>query len=185
MRVIPTGLGDSVLLEAEPLADERGFFVRTWCTRAFAEAGLRLNFVQGNLSVSHRRGTLRGLHYQRPPSREGKLVRCSRGEIYDVIVDLRRDSPTFLRHYAVVLSAANLKSLYVPPGFAHGFQTLTDDAEVSYAMTDFYAPELAGGIRWDDPSLGISWPLGPPTVISERDRSYADLQPASFAVFGA
>jgi dTDP-4-dehydrorhamnose 3,5-epimerase len=183
MRLHETGLPGAWLLEHEPIADERGFFVRTWCTRALAAAGLPLMFVQGNLSGNRRRGTLRGLHYQRPPSREGKLVRCSRGEIYDVIVDLRCDSPTFLRHFGVTLTAASVQSLYVPPGFAHGFQTLTDEAEVTYAMTDFYQPEVSDGVRWNDPALGIAWPLGAPAVISPRDASYPDLVPATFTVF--
>lgn len=183
MEFVETGLPGALLLESNPVVDERGYFARTWCTRRFAEMGLQLNFVQGNVSYSRRRGTLRGMHFQRPPSREGKLVRCSRGEIYDVIVDLRCHSDTYMRHYAVVLSASNWQSLYVPPGFAHGFQTLTDDAEVSYAMTDFHTPEFAGGARWNDPALAISWPLGEPTVISERDRGYPDLEPASFTVF--
>lgn len=183
MRFVATGLPGASLIEPDRREDERGYFMRTWCRREFAAHGIAADFPQGNLSLSRRRGTLRGLHFQLPPSREGKLVRCSRGEIYDVIVDLRCDSPAFLRHFGVVLSEANGSSLYVPPGFAHGFQTLTDDAEVAYAMGDYYDAALSSGARWDDPAFGIDWPIAAPTVMSERDRAYPDFAPGTFTAF--
>jgi dTDP-4-dehydrorhamnose 3,5-epimerase len=172
------------IVDIERLVDERGFFARTWCAREFREHGLPDSLRQASISYNRVAGTLRGMHFQRPPSREGKLVRCIRGAVYDVVVDLRPQSPAFLHHEAVELTAANRRGIYIPPGFAHGFQTLTDDAEVQYQMTDDYAPDLAGGCRWNDPALGIDWPL-PPTVISDRDRGYADLDPAGCDVFRA
>ncbi len=167
-------LPGAFLIEPEPHADERGFFARTWCSDEFAEAGLPNEIVQSNLSCTRLRGTMRGMHYQRPPSREGKVVRCLKGRIFDAIVDIRPDSPTFLRHLGVELTSTNRLALYVPPGFAHGFQTLEDDAEVWYQMTDRYQPGLSGGLRWDDPALGIEWPMKP-TALNERDAHYPDL----------
>ena len=163
------------LVELEPHLDERGLFSRTFCAREYRQQGLVDNFVQCNTSWSARRGTLRGLHYQLPPSSETKLVRCTAGSVWDVIVDLRPESPTFLIHFGVELSAANRAALYVPEMFAHGFQTTTDDAEVFYQMSAFHAPELASGLRYDDPGLGISWPL-PVASISDKDRSWPMLK---------
>lgn len=183
MHFLDTGLPGAWVIEPEHLTDERGFFTRTWCRREFAAHGLDGEFLQGNLSSSRRRGTLRGLHFQLPPSREGKLIRCSQGEIYDVIVDLRCNSTTFLRHFAVILSGANGRSLYVPPGCAHGFETLTDNAEVTYAMNAYYDANLAGGARWNDPAFGIQWPIADPVVMSGRDRSYPDFDPRTFTAF--
>jgi dTDP-4-dehydrorhamnose 3,5-epimerase len=183
MRFIATGLDGAWIIEQERLGDERGWFTRTWCRREFGEHGITTDFPQGNLSFNERKGTLRGLHFQRPPSREGKLVRCSRGEIYDVIVDLRCDSATFLQHRGVILSGANGRSLYVPPGLAHGFETLTDDAEVVYAMTDYYDASLSDGVRWNDPAFRIEWPIAGPAVMSDRDRSYPDLDAGTFTTF--
>lgn len=183
MRFTQTGLAGAWLVEPERREDERGFFMRTWCRREFAAHGIPTDFPQGNLSFNRHRGTLRGLHFQLPPSREGKLVRCSRGEILDVIVDLRCDSATYLAHFAVVLSEANGSSLYVPAGFAHGFETLTDEAEVVYAMSDYYDAELSAGVRWDDPSFGIDWPIATPSVMSDRDRAYPDFDPKAFTAF--
>jgi dTDP-4-dehydrorhamnose 3,5-epimerase len=183
MRFLETGLRGAWIIEPDRLSDERGYFARTWCRREFGAHGIPAEFTQGNLSVNARRGTLRGLHFQLPPSREGKLVRCSHGEIYDVIVDLRCDSATFLQHRGVILSGANGRSLYVPAGFAHGFETLTDGAEVVYAMTDYYDAELSTGVRWDDPAFGIHWPLPAPAAISDRDRAWPGFEPAAFTAF--
>lgn len=183
MRFVATALRGAWILEPERLADERGYFARTWCRREFATYGIEADFPQGNVSFNRRRGTLRGLHFQGPPSREAKLVRCTRGEIHDVIVDLRCDSPTFLRHVAVLLSAANGFSLYVPAGVAHGFVTLSDDTEVTYAMGDYYDAGLSTGVRWDDPAFGIAWPVAEPAVISDRDRTWPALVPARFTAF--
>lgn len=168
-----TGLVGAYRIELEPYGDARGFFARTWCEREFVRHGLPARMVQANLSFNKKKGTLRGLHYQAPPSREGKLVRCTAGAIYDVIVDIRPRSATFRQHVAVTLSAENRQALYIPPGFAHGFQTLADDTEVAYLMTDFYQPEYARGLRWNDPVLGIAWPEEERTIL-ERDNSYPD-----------
>lgn len=157
------------VLEPELHHDERGFFARAFCRRELEERGLDATVAQCSLSFNRRRGTLRGMHYQAPPGEEAKLVRCIRGALHDVIVDVRPGSGTFGRHAAVELTADNRFALYVPPGCAHGFQTLSDDTEVYYQMSAFYAPELARGFRHDDPALGIEWPL-PVSVISERDR---------------
>jgi dTDP-4-dehydrorhamnose 3,5-epimerase len=163
-----TALVGAFVVEVEPQVDERGFFARTWCQREFAAQGLNPRLVQGSLSVSRTVGTLRGLHYQAPPWAEAKLVRCSRGAIYDVVVDLRRESPSYGQWVGVELEASTYRMVYVPEGFAHGFLTLTDDCEVIYQMSEFYVPEAARGIRWDDPTIGISWP-GEVRVISPRD----------------
>ena len=156
----------------EPYTYDRGAFARTFCAAEFREQGLAEHFVQCNMSWNARQGTLRGLHYQRPPSSEIKLVRCTAGALWDVIVDLRSDSPTYLQHAAVELSARNRLALYVPEMFAHGFQTLEDDTEVFYQVSALYAPHLAAGLRYDDPKLRISWPL-PVSSISEKDRQWS------------
>lgn len=168
------------VIDIERLTDERGFFARSWCAEEFQAHGIPEPPVQASISYNRTRGTLRGLHFQRRPGREAKLLRCVRGSVFDVVVDLRADSPTFLQHQTVILSAENCRALYVPPGIAHGFQTLEDDTEVHYQMTDAYRPDLGDGIRWDDPRLSIPWPM-PPTVMSARDRSYPDFNPADFA----
>lgn len=172
----PLGLAGAFLVEAEPRADVRGLFARTFCQDEFQTHGLYGSFVQCNTSYNVRRGTLRGLHFQEHPHDEIKLVRCSRGAILDVIVDLRPDSATFCRWEAVELTADNRRALYVPAGFAHGFQTLCDDAEVFYQMSEFYVPELARGVRWDDPAFDIHWPIDSP-ILSERDMAYPDFRP--------
>ena len=177
MRFRETALAGAYVIEIEAYTDERGFFARAWCAEEFARHGVTAMPVQASVSYSRKKGTLRGLHYQVPPSREGKLVRCTAGSIFDVIVDLRPRSPTRLQHVGVTLSAENRLSLYIPPGLAHGFQTLTADAEVTYLMTDGYAPALARGVRWDDPAFGIAWPPDDRTI-AERDRNYADFEPA-------
>jgi dTDP-4-dehydrorhamnose 3,5-epimerase len=183
MRFVETGLGGAWLIEHERWEDERGFFTRTWCRQEFEAHGVTVNFVQGNVSFNMRRGTLRGLHFQLPPSREGKLIRCSRGELFDVIIDLRCDSRTFGSHYSVVLSQPAWRSLYVPPGFAHGFQTLADDTEVVYEMGDFHQAQLSSGARWNDPAFGIRWPIAEPTVMTDRDRNYPDFSAGTFTAF--
>jgi dTDP-4-dehydrorhamnose 3,5-epimerase len=172
-----TGLSGAVIVDVEPHADERGFFARSWCIREFAERGLNPSVVQCNVSGNTAKGTLRGMHYQVAPHAEVKLVRCTKGAIYDVIIDLRPSSPTFLQHAGVELTADNHRALYIPEGFAHGFMTLHDDSEVFYQMSAFYEPTAARGVRWNDPIFGISWPL-PVSVISERDREYPDFKPA-------
>ena len=163
-----TQLDDAWLIEVEPREDQRGFFARTWCRQELAAQGLDTEIAQESLSYNRDCGTLRGLHFQRSPHEETKIVRCTRGGIFDVIVDLRPRSPTYLQWQGFELTAENRKALYVPKGFAHGFQTLTDEAEIAYQISAFYAPDSAGGYRYDDPEFGIAWPL-PVTAISERD----------------
>ena len=155
MRIEPAGLSGAFIIEPEPSSDDRGLFARTFCAREFSEHGLADTFVQCNTSLSHLRGTLRGMHYQLEPSSETKLVRCTAGGVWDVIVDLRPGSPTYLHHIGVELTAKNRRALYIPEMFAHGFQTLHPESEVLYQMSTFYAPELARGVRHDDPRLGM------------------------------
>jgi dTDP-4-dehydrorhamnose 3,5-epimerase len=174
MRFLKTKFPDAWLIEPEQIADERGYFARTFCARDFAERGLQASFVQHSRSYSAAKGTLRGLHYQQPPHSEVKVVSCLAGTIHDVIVDLRPDSVTFRSWQAFTLSEENQRQLYIPAGFAHGFQSLTDRAEVGYLISEFYVPAASTGIGYDDPSLGISWPL-PVAVISERDRTWGYL----------
>jgi len=168
-----TPLSDVWLVTPELQEDVRGFFARVWCERDFAAAGVMDRWVQSSISFNKKRGTLRGLHYQRPPHAEAKLVRCTMGAIYDVVVDLRRDSPSFQRHITVELTAGNRRMIYIPKGCAHGFQTLQDDTEVLYHMSEFYAPDHAAGVRWDDPVFSITWPDQNP-ILSERDRNFPD-----------
>lgn len=167
----PTTLAGAFVVCMERREDERGFFARSFCQNEFAAQGLPAAFVQCNVSFNRLRGTLRGMHFQREPRPEGKLVRCTAGAALDVIVDLREDSPTYCRWQSFELTAENHKAVYIPPGFAHGFQTLVDDVELLYQMTEFYVPELAAGVRWDDPAFGIEWPI-PNPILSERDRAY-------------
>jgi dTDP-4-dehydrorhamnose 3,5-epimerase len=168
-----TTLKGAWTIELEPLDDERGFFSRTWCVREAQEYGLNTRVVQCNVSFNKRRGTLRGMHYQAEPYREAKLIRCTRGEIYDVIIDLRVESPTFKQHVAVILDATSRRQLYVPEGFAHGFQTRLDDTEVVYQMSEFYSAAHARGVRWNDPAFAIQWPDADRTI-SLRDQTYSD-----------
>lgn len=177
MIFTPTSLEGVLLLDLERRADARGHFARTFCTAEFAAHGILGSFVQCNLSYNERRGTLRGIHWQAEPHPEGKLVRCTRGAVYDVAVDLRGGSPTQHQWVAFELSAENGRSLYIPPGFAHGFQTLADGTEVFYQMTAAYQPDGARGARWDDPAFAIRWPL-PDPILSERDTAYPFMQPA-------
>ena len=171
MNFVSTTLAGAVIVELERREDERGFFARSFCQREFAEQGLDPCVAQCNVSFNRRRGTLRGLHWQAPPHAEAKLVRATRGALWDVIVDLRPDSATYCEWFGVELTAENRRALYVPPGFAHGFQTLVDDVEVFYQMSAFYAADAQQGARWDDPEFGIEWPIRPP-FLSPRDATY-------------
>lgn len=173
MKFTETALRGAFVIEIERIEDERGFFARTFCRREFGAHGLNPDLVQCSISFNRRRGTLRGMHYQVAPPAECKLVRCTRGAIYDVIVDIRRDSPTFKQWFAVELNAENRLMLYVPEGIAHGFETLRDDSEVFYQMSACYVAESARAVRWNDPAFSIVWP-SVPSVISMRDRSYPD-----------
>ena len=177
MRFVETPIAGAYVVDIEPKGDERGFFARVFCEREFADRGLQTRFVQNNVSLSRHKGTLRGLHYQLDPSREVKLVRCMRGALYDVALDLRSDSPSFGRSFGVELTADNHRSFYVPEGVAHGFQTLQDDTEIGYMVSAFYAPERERGVRFDDPRFAVAWPLAP-TVVSDRDRQHPDFDPA-------
>jgi dTDP-4-dehydrorhamnose 3,5-epimerase len=168
---IETKLAGVYIIELEKIEDDRGFFARTFCQREFEAHGLNPRIAQCSVSFNRRKGTLRGMHYQVAPYEESKLVRCTMGAIYDVAVDLRPDSLTHKQWMAVELTEDNRRALYIPAGCAHGFQTLVDDAEVYYQISEFYHPEVAKGIRWDDPAFGITWPLSDP-ILSERDRSY-------------
>ncbi len=168
-----TGLAGAFVVDLVAIEDERGFFARSWCTREFEARGLNPRLVQCNVSFNRARGTLRGMHFQASPHQEAKLVRCTRGAIYDVIVDLRPQSPTYLQSFGATLTADNRRAMYVPEDFAHGFLTLTDESEVFYQMSQFYAPDAGRGIRWNDPALRIEWPE-PVRLMSDRDRSFPD-----------
>jgi dTDP-4-dehydrorhamnose 3,5-epimerase len=163
-------------IEVEPHVDERGFFARSWCHNEFEAHGLNPKLVQCNISFNVRKGTLRGMHFQATPNSEAKLVRCTKGAICDVVLDLRPSSPRYRDWFALELTAANRKAVYIPEGCAHGFLTLEEDTEVFYQMSEYYSPESARGVRWNDPAFGIMWP-GNVEVISERDRSYSDFAP--------
>jgi len=166
-----TKLRGAFIIEPEQLEDERGSFARMFCRKEFDTNGLNPNLVQCNISFNRKKGTLRGMHFQIPPYEECKLVRCTMGSIYDVIIDLRPDSQTYCQWFAVELTAEKYRMLYVPKGFAHGFQTLEDDTEVFYQMSEFYNPECARGVRWDDPMFQIFWPLKN-SIMSEKDQHY-------------
>lgn len=164
------------MIEPELRSDERGTFARTWCRRDFESHGLTAKLAQCSVSFNARRATLRGMHYQAAPHAEAKLVRVTRGAIYDVALDLRSTSSTYRQWFAAELSSENRHMLYIPEGCAHGFQTLTDDAEVFYQISEFYEPDAGRGVRWNDPVFGINWPLSDP-ILSDRDRNYPDFQP--------
>jgi dTDP-4-dehydrorhamnose 3,5-epimerase len=168
-----TRLKGAYIIELEPLGDERGFFARSFCQKEFGEHGLNPRIVQCNISYNKKKGTLRGMHYQVAPYEEAKLVSCVRGAIYDVIIDLRPSSPTCSQWLAAEISSENNSMIYVPEGFAHGFQTLKDDTVVFYQMSEFYHPECARGVRWNDPAFGVKW-QDYIKIVSERDRSYPD-----------
>ena len=171
MIFTPSPLRGALLVDLEPHADERGFFARSYCAAEFAAQGLGPELRQCSVSYNARKGTLRGMHYQGPPHEEHKLVRCTAGAIFDVIVDIRESSPTYRRWFGTELTGANRRSLFIPPGFAHGFVSLTDHAEVYYMISVAHAPEVSRGFLWNDPAFAIEWPLVP-TVISPRDASY-------------
>jgi dTDP-4-dehydrorhamnose 3,5-epimerase len=173
MIFVETSLPGAFQIDVERREDERGFFARTYCEREFAQQGLSARVAQCNLSRNRLAGTLRGMHYSIPPFAESKLVRCTRGRIYDVLVDLRRESPTHRQWIAVELSAENQRMIYVPPGVAHGFQTLEANTDVFYQMSEVFAAESARGVRWNDPAFGIEW-VNEPSMISARDRGFED-----------
>lgn len=177
MRFTETTLAGAWVIDIEPREDERGFFARSWCREEFVRQGLDPRLVQCNISYNTRRGTLRGMHRQLAPHEEVKVVRCTRGAIHDVLLDLRPDSKTFCRWVAVELTEENRRMLYVPEGVAHGFQTLVDGTELFYQMSETYHGDLASGVRWDDPRFGITWPIADP-IISERDASFPDFVPS-------
>jgi len=170
-----TKLRDTFIIEPEKIGDNRGFFARTFCKKEFKEHGINFEVVQCNVSFNRSKGTLRGMHYQRAPYEEAKLVTCTTGKIYDVIVDLRPDSSTFKKWIAVELSSDNNKSIFIPKGFAHGFQSLTDNTEVFYQMSEFYHPEFACGVRWNDPQFNIIWPYEDITI-SAKDKNWGNFE---------
>jgi len=169
-----TELPGAYVLDLERREDDRGFFARAWCMNELGDHGLVTRIVQANVSFNNRKGTLRGMHMQVAPHAEVKVIRATRGSVLDVIVDLRPDSPTFKRWTGVELSAANGRALYVPEGFAHGYQTLEDDTETFYLVSEFYAPDAERGLRWDDPALGIEWPDPENAILSDKDASWPD-----------
>lgn len=171
MRLTETKLKGAFIVDLEHRQDHRGFFARTFCAQEFADQGLRPTVAQCNLSFNYQQGTLRGMHYQVAPATETKLVRCTSGAIYDVVIDLRPNSQTYKLHIGVELTAENRRALYVPEMFAHGYQALTEDAEVIYQVSEFYTPGYERGLRYDDPALGIEWPL-PVTEISDKDAAW-------------
>lgn len=175
MIFLDTPVADVLEIRPEPKADERGFFARTWCQKEFQAQGLNSHLVQCSISFNTRKGTLRGMHYQITPHCEAKLVRCTKGAIYDVVLDLRPHSPTFKQNVGLFLIAEKRNMIYVPEGCAHGFLTLEDETEVFYQMAEFYCPEAANGVRWNDPAFQIVWPAKV-EVISERDRTYPDFK---------
>jgi dTDP-4-dehydrorhamnose 3,5-epimerase len=177
MRFHETTLSGAWLIDPERQEDERGFFARTFCVSEFRAHGLKTELVQCSISFNGRAGTLRGMHYQVAPHCETKVVRCTRGAVYDVIIDLRPESPTFMQWASAELTESNRTALYVPEGFAHGFQTLEDNTELFYQMSQFFHPESARGVRWDDPSFRIEWPPCDDRILSPRDMNYEDFSP--------
>jgi dTDP-4-dehydrorhamnose 3,5-epimerase len=173
VRFTETPIAGAFLIDIEPVEDERGFFARTYDAGEWRRRGLQPHVEQCSVSFNRRKGTLRGMHYQRSPHAETKLVRCTQGAVYDVVIDLRPSSPSFRQWFAAELTAHNHRLLYVPEGLAHGFQTLEDDSEVAYQISESWQPQAAAGVRWDDPAFAIQWPL-PVTVIAERDRTFPD-----------
>jgi dTDP-4-dehydrorhamnose 3,5-epimerase len=178
LKFVPLPLAGAFVIEIDPIEDERGFFARTFCIDEFREHGLEPCIAQCSISFNKRKGTLRGLHYQAPPHQEAKIVRCIRGAIHDVIVDLRLDSATYRRWAAVDLTADNRRAVYVPKHFAHGFQTLADASDVHYEISERFVPEAGRGLRWNDPAFAIEWPIGDP-IVSPRDAGYPDYREVS------
>jgi dTDP-4-dehydrorhamnose 3,5-epimerase len=179
MNFSETKLKGAYIIDIQKLEDERGFFARSWCQREVEQYGLEPQVVQCNISYNKLRGTLRGMHYQLPPYAEAKLVRCTRGSVFDVIIDLRPQEPSFLKWQGFELSASNYNMLYIPKGFAHGFLTLEDETEIFYQMSEFYAPDCARGVRWNDPLFDIGW-SDSVKCISQKDQSYPDAKPEDF-----
>jgi dTDP-4-dehydrorhamnose 3,5-epimerase len=176
MELLPATLHGSYTISIRRIGDDRGFFARIWDEAIFAEQGIPIRNIQTNLSYNRRRGTIRGLHWQVEPYAESKLVRCTRGAVFDVAVDLRRDSPTFGRWQGVTLTAEERNLVFVPAGCAHGYQALEDDAEVSYQVSHEYVPGSEQGIRWNDPALGIEWPITDDVIVSDKDAAWPDLE---------
>lgn len=176
MKFTATRLNGAYVVEIEPIEDNRGFFSRTWCQREFEAHKLASEFVQTNITYSPCKGTVRGFHYQIAPHKEVKLVRCVRGAIYDVIIDLRPDSPTFGQWLSSELTAENRKMLYIPGGFAHGYQTIVDDTEVFYQVAQFWAPDFERGIRWNDPVFAVTWPITNGVILSDKDKAWPDFR---------
>ena len=172
-----THLKDAYIIDLKKIEDDRGFFARAYCQNEFAEHNLQLNWVQANQAFSKKRGTLRGLHFQDAPYAEAKLMRCIRGAMFDVIVDLRSDSPSYLQWLGVELSAENRRALLVPEGFAHGYLTLEDNTEAFYPTSQFYTPQAEGGVRWNDPAFGIEWPFVDNLIITKKDQNWPDYEP--------
>jgi dTDP-4-dehydrorhamnose 3,5-epimerase len=173
VRFTEAAIGGVYVIDIEPVEDHRGFFARTFCEDELRARGLETHIAQSSIAVTARKGTLRGMHYQREPWGEVKLVRCTRGAVYDAVIDLRPRSSTFRQWFAVELTADNRRLLYVPKGLAHGYQTLEDDTEISYQMSTPYHPEAAAGVRWNDPAFGVRWPIDV-TAIADRDAAYPD-----------
>ncbi len=181
MKYKETPLSGVLIVELDRIEDDRGYFARTWCAHEFEEHGLNNTVAQCNTAWNRTKGTLRGMHYQVEPYSEVKLVRCLRGTVFDVVIDLRPESPTYLKTFHIELSENNHRMLYIPEGFAHGYLTLTDGAEVFYQVSQFYAPGAEAGIRWNDPHFDIPWPTPEPVVISEKDRNWPDFTPRASA----
>ena len=177
MKFVKTPIGGVLLIEIEPVTDMRGHFARTFCAEEFRRQGLETQVAQCSMAFTARAGTVRGMHYQRDPHGEAKLVRCTRGAVHDAVIDLRPDSPTFRQWFGIEISASSRRMIYVPPGLAHGYQSLEDETEVAYQMSTAHRPDAEAGVRWDDPSFGVRWPQ-PVTLISERDRSFPDFLPS-------
>jgi len=175
MKFTETPLQGAYVIDLDTIEDERGFFARSWCRKEFADHGLIPDLVQCNISFNKKKGTLRGMHFQTQPYGETKLVRCTQGAVHDVIIDLRANSPTFKKWHSVELTARNRTMLYIPADFAHGFQTLEDNTEIMYQMSEYYHPDHARGVRWNDPVFSIAWPVNN-QIVSERDREYTDFQ---------
>ena len=176
MKFLKTNLNDAYVIEIEKTEDERGFFARTFDEKSFLELNLETNLFQNNISFNKKSKTLRGIHYQKFPNEEVKIVRCTKGKIFDVIIDLRTNSSSYRKWFGIELTSDNHKMIYVPKGFAHGFLTLEDESEIFYQMSDCFAPDSALGIHWNDPSIGIKWPFSP-SIISDRDNSYSHVIP--------
>lgn len=177
MIFTPTTLPGSYIIDLEKRQDDRGFFARTWCAEEFGKFGLNTNLVQQNMSYTKSQGTLRGMHFQKSPHAETKVVRCTRGSLYDVIIDLRPESPTYTQWFGITLIQDNYQMVYVPEGFAHGFVTLEDNTEASYLVTAAYNPEADSGVRYNDPTFNIKWPI-PVTLVSDKDANFADFKKA-------